>query len=606
MENKKISSLQKLYTLLSLREKRQFYLILVLSLLTGFAQAVGVFSIFPFLEVALNPALIQENDTFRFFYELFGFTRGLHFFIFLGVIVFLALVFSNGITTLTIYAKTRFIEMRNHSISSRLLEHYLANDYQFYTSRNTSDLVKNIIQETNNLLAFMMSIVDIIVNASILGFILITILIIEFQTSIIAAVLFGGIYVGLTLLFRRIIRQKGQLRNQANQERIRFATEGLNSFKTTKVMGVEDYYIDNYKKHSALFARANAFTAASGAIPRYIIEAIAAGGIVLFVVIEVALGRPIEALAPLVGLFGIAGYRMLPALQAVYYSNNRLNYFRPLLERIYDDVYQAKTYSASVGMQDASTIPFSTAITFQSASFKYDRADAGVLHQISLTIDKNTMVGIVGKTGSGKTTLMDIILGLLFVQEGSMKVDNMPITPQNVKAWQRQIGYVPQEIYLSDDTVRKNIAFGIRDELIDDQRIKDVIQMAALEDLVHRLPQKEQTIVGERGVRLSGGERQRIGIARALYRQPSLLVLDEATSSLDGKTEEEVLQAIRQAAKSITIIMVAHRLNTLIDCDVIHVMNQGQLIDQGTYQELLTNNEDFQAMAKLETLKEQA
>ena len=257
MENKKISSLQKLYTLLSVREKRQFYLILVLSLLTGFAQAVGVFSIFPFLEVALNPGLIQENDTFRYFYELFGFTRGLYFFIFLGVIVFIALVFSNAITTFTIYAKTRFIEMRNHSISSRLLELYMANDYQFYTSRNTSDLIKNIIQETSSLLAYMMSLIDIIVNASILGFILLTILVIEFQTSVIAAVIFGGIYVGLTYFFRRIVRRKGEERNVANQERIRFATEGLNSFKTTKVMGVEEYYLDNYKEHSIVFCSLN-------------------------------------------------------------------------------------------------------------------------------------------------------------------------------------------------------------------------------------------------------------------------------------------------------------------------------------------------------------
>ena len=482
----------------------------------------------------------------------------------------------------------------------------MANDYQFYTSRNTSDLIKNIIQETSQLISYMFYVVDVVVNSSILGFILITILAVEFQTSVIAAGIFGGIYVALTYFFRRVIRRKGEERNAANQERIRYATEGLNSFKTTKVMGVEDYYLNQYKANSIVFARSNAFTAATSAIPRYIIEAIAAGGIVLFVVIEVALGRPIEALAPLVGLFGIAGYRMLPALQNVYGALQGINYLQPLLFKIYQDVYEAQTYAASVGAQDVAPLSFAKAITFSNASFKYNRAESGVLHKINLTIKKNTMVGIVGKTGSGKTTLMDIILGLLFVQEGSMKVDDTAITPQNVKAWQAQIGYVPQEIYLSDDTVRKNIAFGIQDQDIDDDRIKDVIQMAALDDLVARLPQQEHTIVGERGVRLSGGERQRIGIARALYRKPSLLVLDEATSSLDGKTEEEVLQAIRQAAKSITIVMVAHRLNTLIDCDVIHVMNQGQLKDQGTYQELLQNNEDFQSMAKLESLKEQA
>jgi ATP-binding cassette, subfamily B, bacterial PglK len=603
---KKPNALQQLFSLLDKRERRQTWIILGLTLITGFAQAVGVFSVFPFLNVALNPSQIQENDIFRFMYEFFGFTRGLYFLIFLGVVVFLALLFSNGITTLTIYAKTRFSEMRNHSISSRLLEHYMKNDYQFYSSRNSSDLVKNVIQEVTQLIGYLMSFFDLVVNASILSFILATILIIDFQTSLLAAGLFGTVYVLLTMYFRKTIRRKGEERNAANQDRVRFATEGLNSYKTTKVMGVEDYYVSNYKTHSLIFARSNAFSGAAAAVPRYIIEAIAAGGIVLFVVIEISLGRPLETLAPLIGLFGLAGYRMLPALQAVYSAYSNISYLEPIVERIYDDVDRARAYESNIGLETIERIPFEQSITFNRATFQYERSEDAVLKNISLTIKKNSMVGIVGKTGSGKTTLMDLILGLLYVNDGTMKVDDTVINAQNVKQWQAQIGYVPQEIYLSDDTVRKNIAFGLDDAHIDDARVTKVIQMAALEDLVNRLPQQAQTIVGERGVRLSGGERQRIGIARALYRQPQLLVLDEATSSLDGKTEEEVLQAIQRAAKEITIIMVAHRLNTLVDCDVIHVMQQGQLVDQGTYQELLEKNVAFQQMAKLEAMQQES
>jgi ATP-binding cassette subfamily C protein len=281
-------------------------------------------------------------------------------------------------------------------------------------------------------------------------------------------------------------------------------------------------------------------------------------------------------------------------------------YLSPIVERIYDDVEQARSFELSIGTLNVDKLPLNQAIHFEKASFKYDRGEDNVLLDVSLTIQKNTMVGIVGKTGSGKTTLMDLLLGLLFVQDGVMKVDETVITPQNVKQWQAQIGYVPQEIYLSDDTVRKNIAFGQHEDSIDDERVKQVVSMAALDDLVARLPQQLETIVGERGVRLSGGERQRIGIARALYRQPQLLVLDEATSSLDGKTEEEVLEAIRKAAKEITIVMVAHRLNTLVDCDVIHVLSEGQLIDQGTYQDLISRNVTFQQMAKLEALQEES
>ena len=603
---KKPNALQQLFSLLDKRERRQAWIILGLTLITGFAQAVGVFSVFPFLNVALNPSQIQENDLLRFTYEFFGFTRGLYFLIFLGVVVFLALLFSNGITTLTIYAKTRFSEMRNHSISSRLLEHYMKNDYQFYTSRNSSDLVKNVIQETQQLIYYLLAVFDIVVNASILLFILVTILVIDFQTSLIAAGLFGTVYVVLTVYFRKTIRRKGEERNKANQERVRFATEGLNSYKTTKVMGVEDYYLSNYRVHSIIFARSNAFAVAAGAIPRYIIEAIAAGGIVLFVVIEISLGRPLESLAPLIGLFGLAGYRMLPALQQVYAQLSQVRYLGPIVERIYADVSNARAYEARVGTAQTKRIAFDRAITFDRATFQYASSQEAVLKNITLSIQKNTVVGIVGKTGSGKTTLMDLVLGLLYVTDGTMRVDDTVITTQNVNQWQAQIGYVPQEIYLSDDTVRKNIAFGLDDAHIDDARVDKVIQMAALQELVDRLPQQANTIVGERGVRLSGGERQRIGIARALYRQPQLLVLDEATSSLDGKTEEEVLEAIQRAAKEITIIMVAHRLNTLVDCDVIHVMQQGQLMDQGTYQELMEKNVAFQQMAKLQAMQQES
>jgi ATP-binding cassette subfamily C protein len=467
-------------------------------------------------------------------------------------------------------------------------------------------LVKNVIQETQMLIYYLLAFFDIVVNASILVFILVTILLIDFQTSLMAAGLFGSVYVLLTVYFRKTIRRKGEERNKANEERVRFATEGLNSYKTTKVMGVEDYYLSNYRFHSIIFARSNAFSVAAGSIPRYIIEAIAAGGIVLFVVIEISLGRPLESLAPLIGLFGLAGYRMLPALQQVYAQLSQVRYLGPIVERIYEDVSSAREYEARVGEAQISRIPFDRAITFNQATFQYLSSTDAVLKNITLSIQKNTVVGIVGKTGSGKTTLMDLVLGLLYVSDGTMKVDDTVITAQNVKQWQAQIGYVPQEIYLSDDTVRKNIAFGLDDAMIDDARVDKVIQMAALQDLVNRLPQKAQTIVGERGVRLSGGERQRIGIARALYRQPQLLVLDEATSSLDGKTEEEVLQAIQRAAKEITIIMVAHRLNTLVDCDVIHVMQQGRLMDQGTYQELLEKNVAFQQMAKLEAMQQES
>jgi len=261
---------------------------------------------------------------------------------------------------------------------------------------------------------------------------------------------------------------------------------------------------------------------------------------------------------------------------------------------------QHKKQSSVSSKQIKKEINFQKAIKLKDIRFCYTDNSFDVISKINLTIPKNSFIGFAGATGCGKTTLVDIILGLLTPQSGQIIVDNTPITQENIQSWQQKIGYVPQEIYLSDDSVRKNIAFGVSDKDIDDKQVKLAARIAALDAFVEiELPKKYNTIIGERGIRLSGGQRQRIGLARALYRNPEVLILDEATSSLDGATEEAVLKAIQHAAKSRTVIMIAHRLNTLKDCDQIYIMEKGSIIGQGTYKELIDTNRQFREMAKL-------
>lgn len=597
----KLSGIQKLSLIFTRRERRLAYGIFFLSLLGGLTQSLGIVSILPFINVILDPDIIFRNAFLTFAYETLGFTRALHFLIFLGGLVFVVLMGSNIIAAINIWAKTRFVNQRNHVLSVKLLKRYLTNPYEFFLNHNSNELSKNVLAEVSTLTGgYLMSLMEIVTHGFILLFIVITILLVDFVASSIAIVIFGILYGTIMLQLKSRLKRRGELVRQENHKRYRYTNEGLTSFKITKVIQAEDYFLEAYGQSSQAFARHNTFAQVAGAMPRFLVESVAMGGLMLFVLTQLALGRELESLAPVVAVLGLAGYRMLPALQIVYQQLAQLQYTRPVLDRIFDDMIDLKNLSNEVSSNiPIEPLPFTQEIRIEKGSFKYASGHLPVINGIDLTIPKHQIIGLVGATGSGKTTLVDVLMGLLQLHAGSLKIDGQIIDENNVKAWQKNIGYVPQDIYLTDDTLARNIAFGIAPEAIDPERIREVARIASLSEFIEQeLPDQYETFVGERGVRLSGGQRQRIGIARALYRNPSVLILDEATSALDGTTEAAVLKAMTDAAKERTVIMVAHRLNTLIDCDVIYLLSKGNIIASGDYETLLRENKTFQKMAK--------
>lgn len=601
---KKDLGIKKLLRLFTVRERKQAWIILGFTILTGFAQSLGVISVLPFINVVLDPEVIFESSILSFFYNSLGFTRALYFLMFLGGLVFLALFTSNVISAFTLWMKTRFMNQQTHRMSVRLLAKYLSNPYESFLTRNTNDMSKNVLAEVGQLNGgYLMALMEVITNFFILLFIIITILLIDFIASILALLIFGVLYGTVMLYLRGKLKRRGELVREENMKRFRFTVEALSSFKTTKVMHAEPHFIGSFEKSSQNFARHNTFAQVVGSLPRYMIEVIAVGGLVVFVLTQLALSRELESLAPVVGVLGFAGYRMLPALQVIFQGASSMQFTKPMLDRLYDDLYETKDIEPrniqAEFQAPVNPLSFTQAIHIKQAMFQYQGTDFNVLNGLDVSILKGQRVGFVGETGSGKTTLIDVLMGLLRLSSGTMKIDQTPLNDDNLKAWQKNLGYVPQEIYLSDDTLLKNIAFGVPEKAIDEQRVKKAAALAALSTFVEEeLPDGYQTMVGERGVRLSGGQRQRIGIARALYRDPSVLILDEATSALDGTTEETVLSAINAAAKDRTVIMVAHRLNTLIDCDVIYLIEKGKITASGTYQALLESNEVFKRMAK--------
>ena len=351
---------------------------------------------------------------------------------------------------------------------------------------------------------------------------------------------------------------------------------------------MEKKFIKSFSINAQTFARNVASSEVLGILPRFALEAIAFGGILLIILFILDNTGSVNDAIPIISLYAFAGYRLMPAIQVIYLSSTRLKFVGPALDKIINDIKNLKPLNLN---QNQGVLNFNKAIDLKNISYNYPNSQRTSLKNINLSIPNSSRVGIMGQTGCGKTTMVDIILGLLDPEKGTLEVDGQIIKDQNRRSWQRSIGYVPQQIYLSDDTIAANIAFGVDPKDINKDLVERASKIANLHEFViNELPDQYETSVGERGIRLSGGQRQRIGIARALYHNPKVLILDEATSALDDLTEKAVMEAIHNLDKNITIIIIAHRLSTIKNCDIVYLLEKGELKNTGTFEEIIKAN----------------
>lgn len=368
-------------------------------------------------------------------------------------------------------------------------------------------------------------------------------------------------------------------------------SEVFGAIKEIKVAELEQTYVKNFANSAKIYAKTQAYSNIINNLPKYIIEGIAFGGILLIILYIMAVTGSFQSALPIISLYVFAGYRLMPALQQIYSSINSIAFIGPSIDKLYDEFVSIKPLDK---IQENNILKFEKEISLKNIYYKYPNTSRMALENLNFSISAKSTIALVGATGSGKTTTVDLILGLIDPEKGNLEVDGKVITTKNSRSWRRFIGYVPQNIYLSDDTVAANIAFGADPKHIDYERVEKASIIANLHNFViNQLPQKYQTTIGERGVRLSGGERQRIGIARALYHKPKVLILDEATSALDNQTEKSVMNAINNLDKNLTIIIIAHRLNTVKNCDKIFLLENGKLINHGAFSEIIKDNEDF-------------
>ena len=590
-----MQTFKKLLFLLNSNERKRAGFLLVMIIIMALLDMIGVASILPFMAVLTNPGLIETNLILESMFQIsnmFGVENSQQFLFALGFLVFVTLVTSLIFKALTTYVQVSFILMREYSIGKRLVEGYLHQPYSWFLSRNSADLGKTILSEVQHVIGNGMNPLMELISKGMVAISLITLLIITHpKLALIIGFSLSLAYIIIFSFLRTYLNRIGKESLKNNQLRFTAVSEAFNAAKEVKVGGLEQTYIDRFSNSAKIFARIHASSQVIRQLPRFILEAIAFGGILLITLYVMAQKGTFNNALPIISLYVFAGYRLLPALQQIYGSFTQLTFVGPSLDKLYDDLNNLKLFNPN---QDQGILPLNKTITLKNIYYNYPNTARTALKDINLSISAKSTVGLVGTTGSGKTTTVDVILGLLEAQKGTLEVDGKVITKQNSRAWQRSIGYVPQHIYMADDSIMANIAFGVEPKDINQVAVEKASKIANLHEfIIDELPKQYQTIIGERGVRLSGGQRQRIGIARALYLDPQVLILDEATSALDNQTEKAFMDAVNNLSKEITIIFIAHRLSTVKKCDKIYLLEKGQLKNEGTFEELIKVSENF-------------
>jgi ABC-type multidrug transport system fused ATPase/permease subunit len=600
-------TLRMVLALFEPRARRVLIALGVLFVLVALVQMVSVASILPFMSLAGDTQQIHDNRILDDLYDRLRFPSDESFLFAVGLIVLALTALSNGLNAVSRWALIRFGWHHQYEICVRLLSRYLSEPYEFFLSRNSADLTKTMFSEVGEVMngvivPGMQMVAKAIVVLSIFGLLLF----VDPWLAIISTLVLGGAYGALYGYVRNEQARLGKVRVAAHRDRFRAAEEALAGIKESRVLGRERVFLDRFARPSKEFSRVASRNAIIVAIPKYALETIAFGGIILMTLYMLSTQEDYSQAVAVMSLYAVAGYRLMPALRDMFTGLAKLRFYHSAVESVYQHLRPDEDAgSDAAGLTDlipdvstSARLPFEREIRIDGLSFRYPNTDVDVLRDVDLTIPIRASIGLVGGTGSGKTTLVDLILGLLEPTEGRIWVDGVPLGPEIHRHWRRNLGYVPQEIFLCDDSIARNIAFGLSEERISREAVEEAARVAQIHHFITSLPQGYDTVVGERGVRLSGGQRQRIGIARALYHQPEVLILDEATSALDGITEDALMEAMQSLAGQKTMILIAHRVTTLRECNRILLFKEGRVAESGTYTELMEQSAEFRAMAK--------
>lgn len=594
--------LKRIYKLLTRREKILGGIVIILFGITSIMEVAGLGFIFLYVKIIMEPAQLQSSPFLLMLQEWLEPSDQKHFLILLGIGLLAVLLLKTIFGVLSTWLSVRFSMGRFKMFSIDLYRIYVFKNYSYFLENNSTKLKQNVLEEIGTAIFYViLPLLIVISEIMVLGFIILFLLFMHPTETLIMFAVTGGIFGFYAVLVRGWLDRLGQQKQQANLDRHALANDTFMTIKEAIVWNVRLSFLYRFKDAVSRHSHAISWNEVLMKTPRHLIEALGLSMIVGLIIHKVMTSDNPASIIPIVALYGAAGMRMLPSFNRIATNLGTIRFHKRSLMSFYGDLLLRRFLPAIPPQASvlSATLSFQEKITFCDVSFAYSEEGKKVTENFSLTIKKYSSIAFVGASGAGKSTLVEMLLGLVDPISGKICVDDVPLNAENIDAWRQQIGYIPQRVFLLDKTVAENVAFGVSPQEIDMERVREACALARISKLVEcDLAQGYKTPLGDHGVRLSGGQAQRIAIARALYRQPSVLIMDEATAALDGITEYEITETLSTLAKKLTIILIAHRLNTVKHCEQIYLLDKGKIIDAGTYSELLERNETFQMMAR--------
>ncbi len=570
---------KKIEYIFSSHDKKMIIVLMILTVIGSVLELLGVTIFLPFVNIIMYPDYVKNNEILNWFYEKGGFSTVKGFEVFLCIVIIGIYITKNVYLIVQKNITYKFSFHLQKTLATKLLNSYMKEPYSFHLRKNVAQLQRALQEDVANFSGFVMQALELAAELGVCFLLGIYLLTVSKTITVVVVGLLVICVLGFTFGTKQLSKGLGKDCQIYKAKIYQWINQSLGGIKEIKILGREDYFLDSYNLYYGKYTKALQILRLISMIPKYIVEAVCMTGLVFAIIIKIIFGEAdMIHFIPQLTVFATAAFRLLPSVGRINgYVTQMLSYM-PSIDLVYNDLKEIEKYKVKEAEETENNYcQLNKKIYVDHVSFRYESGNEEILHNVELTVPKGKMVAFIGTSGAGKTTMVDIILGLLEPNQGHVYADGIDIH-RNLAVWHKQIGYIPQTIYLADDTIRANIAFGVFENEIDDQAVARAMREAQLDEFVNTLPEGLNTYVGDRGVRLSGGQRQRIGIARALYHNPEILVLDEATSALDNETEAAVMNAIDGLHGMKTLMIIAHRLTTIRNADIIYEVTEGQVI----------------------------
>ncbi|WP_018983111.1 ABC transporter ATP-binding protein [Salinimonas chungwhensis] len=596
-----LDHLKSLFSLLNKKQKRRIYILQVLFLISAVAQIATIGSVAPFIALISTPEIIETSDTFKLMYELSPAESYYQFLIFYSAMVCVVIFLGNLISAAVLWYSFRVTINTGAELQRQLFKQYMANQFIYFMRNSGSFMIAKINGQIPRIIYMVLQpLMQLISQFFIVTLIIITLFLVDPVLSLITAAIVAIMYGVIFFTVRKKTMEAGEITTMVNEKKLAILQESIKGIRDVKLLHVEKWYEEQLDETTRAGLSANSYVALAGDLPRFIVETViflAIIGLALYLLVsEGSTSNVVQTLS----FYAMAGYKILPAAQQMYKSITALRTHTKVVDRVRDEFIASEKTAIYDDHATASTkgkrLPFNDKFIMRNLTYTYPGESVPAIKNLDMTINANTLVAFVGESGAGKSTVANLVCGLITKDSGELLIDNVPLEQSNVRPWQRNIGYIPQSVFLINDSITKNITFGIPDDEIDLEEVKIAAKKANIDGFIQTLENGYETVVGENGDLLSGGQKQRLAIARALYKNPSVLIMDEATSALDNITERNILAEIQKLSQSMTVIMIAHRLSTVEKCDNIFIFGEGKVSEQGTYEELLVKSSYFQEL----------